>query len=146
MAKIKLSAGGFSLIPEGEHVFKIVSASYDEDFGKLEVGMVTASGQKHNNKFNLINNSGEINEPALNAFTFFARTALNNFNLDEIDHEDLIGCYIKCTVEHDIQPSRTDPAKTVAFVRLTDKAPASGFESAAAPAKKGAINLDALLG
>jgi hypothetical protein len=31
-------------------------------------------------------------------------------------------------VEHDVLPSRKDPAKTVTFCRLTDKAPASGFD------------------
>ena len=128
MAKIKLSKGGFTPIPEGEHIFKITKSTYDEDFGKLEIEMVIASGQKHIERFSLIRNDGEINEGALNAFSYFAKTALNNFNLDEIDHEDLVGCYIKATVEHEKVPSKNDPAKTVTFLRLTDQAPASGFE------------------
>ena len=33
MAKIKLSEGGFTPIPEGEHIFKITKSTYDEDFG-----------------------------------------------------------------------------------------------------------------
>ena len=41
MAKIKLSEGGYTPIPEGEHIFKITKSTYDEDFGKLEVEMVT---------------------------------------------------------------------------------------------------------
>ena len=40
MAKIGLS-DGFSLIPEGTHVFKITGVSYKEAFGKLEVTMQT---------------------------------------------------------------------------------------------------------
>jgi hypothetical protein len=163
MAKIPLSKGGFNPIPEGEHIFKVVSSTYDDDFGKLEVELVTASGQKHTERFNLIGDDGEINEKAQNAFSFFAKTALNNYNLEEIDHEDIVGCYIKCMVEHDIQPSKKDPAKTVTFCRLTDKEPASGFETAEAPpaqsskpktsaptpaptAKGGKVDLDALLG
>ena len=43
MAKIGLS-DGFSLIPEGTHVFKITGVSYKEAFGKLEVTMQTQSG------------------------------------------------------------------------------------------------------
>jgi hypothetical protein len=58
-------------------------------------------------------------------------------------------------VEHDVLPSRKDPAKTVTFCRLTDKAPASGFEneesetpasSKSTPAKNSKIDLDDLLG
>lgn len=159
MAKIKLSEGGYTPIPEGEHIFKIVKSTYDEDFGKLEVEMVTAKGQKHIERFSLIRDDGEINEGAQNAFSFFAKTALNNYNLEEIDHEDIVGCYIKCMVEHDVLPSKKDPAKTVTFCRLTDKEPASGFETSdklaektketkteSKGAKNGTIDLDKLLG
>ena len=34
MAKIGLS-DGFSLVPEGTHVFKIITVNYNEDFGKM---------------------------------------------------------------------------------------------------------------
>ncbi len=159
MAKIKLSEGGFTPIPEGEHIFKITKSTYDEDFGKLEVEMITASGQKHIERFSLITNEGEVNEGALNAFSYFAKTALNNFNLDEIDHEDIVGCYMKCTVEHEKVPSNKDPAKTVTFIRLTDKSPASGFENTEKTKQisnavkngikdgiKAGIDLDAILG
>jgi hypothetical protein len=152
MAKIKLSKGGFTPIAEGEHIFKITKSTYDEDFGKLEIEMVIASGQKHIERYSLIRNDGEINEGALNAFSYFAKTALNNFNLDEIDHNDLVGCYIKATVEHEKLPSKNDPAKTVTFLRLTNQAPASGFEKEEEREKSnesdtsGGIDLDDLLG
>lgn len=152
MAKIKLSKGGFTPIAEGEHIFKITKSTYDEDFGKLEIEMTIASGQKHIERFSLIRNDGEINEGALNAFSYFAKTALNNFNLDEIDHNDLVGCYMKATVEHEKVPSKNDPAKTVTFLRLTDQAPASGFEKEEEREKSnesntsGGIDLDAILG
>ncbi len=152
MAKIKLSKGGFTPIAEGEHIFKITKSTYDEDFGKLELEMVIASGQKHIERYSLIRNDGEINEGALNAFSYFAKTALNNFNLDEIDHEDLVGCYIKATVEHEKIPSKNDPAKTVTFLRLTNLSPASGFEKEEEKETSnknntsGSINLDDLLG
>jgi hypothetical protein len=152
MAKIKLSKGGFTPIAEGEHIFKITKSTYDEDFGKLEIEMVIASGQKHIERYSLIRNDGEINEGALNAFSYFAKTALNNFNLDEIDHNDLVGCYIKATVEHEKLPSKNDPAKTVTFLRLTNQAPASGFEKEEEREKSNesdtsnGIDLDDLLG
>jgi len=159
MAKIPLSKGGYTPIPEGEHIFKVVKSTYDEDFGKLEVELITASGQRHTERFNLIGNDGEINEKAQNAFSFFAKTALNNYNLEEIDHEDIVGCYIKCKVEHDVLPSRNDPARTVTFCRLTYIESASGFEneeaetptpseakSTPATKKNSKIDLDDLLG
>lgn len=148
MARIKLSEGGFTPIPEGEHIFKIVKSNYDEDFGKLEIEMVTQSGQKHIERFNLINNEGEVNEGALNAFSYFAKTALNNFNLDEIDHTDIEGCYIKATVVHNKQPSNKDPNKTVTFVNLKEYSVASGFEDkpdVKVPSNPGGIDLDAIL-
>ncbi len=152
MAKIKLSESSFTPIPEGEQIFKITKATYDEDFGKLEVEMVTVSGQKHIERFSLINNEGEINEGALNAFSYFAKTALNNFNLDEIDHEDIIGCYMKAEVTHNKVPNKKDPSKMMTFSQLGEKYPASGFEIDGTDGKttkatnKGPIDLDKILG
>jgi len=154
MAKIKLAEGGYTPIPEGENVFKITKSTYDEDFGKLEIEMVTAKGQKHIERYSLITNDGEINEGALRAFSYMAKTALNNFNLDEIDHEDIVGCYIKAVVEHEKVPSNKDPAKTLTFVNLSNYSPASGFETAEkdtpttkkTKSKSNPVDLDALLG
>lgn len=149
MAKIRLSEGGFTPIPKGTHIFKITKSTYDEDFGKLEVEMVTKSGQKHIERFSLIGNDGEVNEGANKAFSYFAKTALNNFDLDEIDTDDIVGCYIEAEVEHDVRPHRNDPAKKVTFVRLGDKSPASGFDDDGnedAPVQENKIDLDLLLG
>ena len=57
MAKIGLSEG-FSLIPKGTHVFQIVKVNYKEDFGKMEVTMQLASGQKHVERFSLLDSNG----------------------------------------------------------------------------------------
>ena len=154
----KLSEGGFQLVPEGPHIFKITDYKWDEDFGKLEFTLETANGYKHIERFGLLDADGEVNEKANNAYSFFARTALNNPSLDEIEHGDLVGCYIEATVEHETKPNKNDPAKTVTFVRLGDKKAASGFgktapkeKTSAAPAtgsakKSGKVNLDDLLG
>jgi len=120
MASIGLSSG-FTLIPEGRHIFKIVGCTYKEKFGKIEVKLETKNGQKHTERYDVSKDGG------LNAFSYFAKTALNNFDLTEIDHEDLIGHYIDCEVVHTTQPHRDDPEKTVTFVNLGDKAPADGF-------------------
>lgn len=137
MAKIALTEG-FSLIPEGTHIFKIIKVAYKEEFGKLEVKMKTSKGQTHTERFNLMQQDGSMNEGAYNAFSFFAKTALQDYTLTEIDHNELVGHFIKCSVEHDTQPYNKNPNKTVTFIRLGDKSPADGFdeEEVAAPAPK----------
>ena len=80
MAKIGLTEG-FTLIPEGTHVFKITEVNYKEDFGKMEVVMQTAKGQKHIERFSLLNKDGEPNQGGLNAFSYFAKTALDDFTV-----------------------------------------------------------------
>lgn len=146
---IKLT-GGYTPIPEGVHVFKIISAVYKEEFGKLEIKMQTKQGKIHTERFQLTRN-GNPNEGAYKAFSFFARTAMNDFSLEEIDHEDLVGKYIKCGVEHEVVPSTTKPGETMTFVHLTDKFVATGYdEEDEAPKKveapKGGFNLEDLLG
>lgn len=129
MAKIKLVEGGFSLIPEGTTTFKIVGVEYKEDFGKMKVELQTKGGQKHFENFSLLTKSGEVNEGALKAFSYFAKTALNNYSLDEIDEEDLIGCYITATVKHEEFESNKEPGKMLKSARLNDYAVAVGFGS-----------------
>ena len=129
MAKIRLSEGGFTLIPEGTTTFKIVGVEYKEDFGKMKVEMQTKDGKKHTEHFGLQTKDGEVNEGALKAFSYFAKTALNNYSLDEIDETDLIGCYITATVKHEEFESNKEPGKMLKSVRLNDYAVAVGFGS-----------------
>ena len=114
MAKIGLSEG-FTLIPKGTHVFKIVEVKYKEDFGKMEIVMQLASGQKHTERFSLLNADGEPNQGGLNAFSYFAKTALNDYTLTEIDHEELVGHSIRCEVapapQKESKPAATAPAE-----------------------------------
>lgn len=129
MAKIKLSSGGFTLIPEGVTTFKIVGVDYNEDFGKMKIELQTKTGVKHSENFTLLTNKGEVNEGALKAFSYFAKTALNNYQLDEIDETDLIGCYITATVKHEEFESNREPGKMLKSARLGDYAVAVGFGS-----------------
>lgn len=154
MARIPISSG-FTLIPEGEYVFYITDATYDEKWGRLEVKFVTAQGMTHIERFTLKDSNDEPNEKALNAFSFFAKTALNDFSITEIDHRDLIGHYIRAEIIHTEMPSKKDPTKTVTFARFGDKSPADGFDSVPvsttvekpteSAVRKGAVDLDALL-
>lgn len=133
MAKIKLAEGGFTLIPEGVTTFKITKVNYKEDFGKMEIELQTKDGKKHTERFGLMKNNGEVNEGALKAFSYFAKTALNNFQLDEIDHDDIEGCYITACVKHEAYEYEKDgETKTGKSARLSDYAVAVGFGSSKA--------------
>jgi len=128
MARIPMTSG-FVLIPEGEYVFRIYDASYDEEFGKIEVKLVTAQGLTHTERFSLKDANDEWNEKALNAFSYFAKTALNDFTREDVDPEELIDHYIRAEVVHsEPMPNRNDPTKTVTFANLGDKSPAEGFD------------------
>ena len=129
MAKITLTSGGFSLIPEGTTTFKIVDVEYKEDFGKMTVNMQTKTGAKHTERFSLLKANGEVNEGALKAFSYFAKTALNNFGLDEIDDQAIVGCYITATVTHEDYDyvNKDGDRKTGKSAKLSDYAVAVGF-------------------
>lgn len=151
MGRFKLSAG-FTLIPEGEHVFKITSIKYDEDFGKMEVRMSTKNGAVHTERFNMLNNDGTMNDGALRAFGFLAQNALNDFSEREIDEQELVGHYVKAEVRHVKGQNANDRGEYPTFVNLGRKSPASGFEGEA-PVEESpkaettsGVDLSALLG
>ncbi len=126
MARIPMTSG-FVLIPEGTYVFGIYAATYDEEFGKIEIKLVTAKGMTHTERFSIKDSNDQLNEKALNAFSYFAKTAMNDFDLEDVDPEELIGHFIEAEVVHTNLPSNKDPNKTVTFANLGDKAPADGF-------------------
>lgn len=136
MAKMKLSESTFTLIKEGITTFKVMEVKDDkyEDFGKLEVKLQTAKGETHIERFTLMTKDGEVNEGALKAWSYFARTCLNNFQADEIDTQDIVGCYVTATVKHEkFTRTKGDKAGTEGTsVKLNDYTTASGFGSAAA--------------
>lgn len=128
MARIPMTSG-FTLIPEGEYVFRIYDAIYDEDFGKIEVKLVNAQGATHTERFTIKNKDDEYNEGALNAFSYFAKTALNDYGVEDIDPSDLIDCYIWAEVVHSKVESNKEPGKMVTFANLRDKASAEMFDT-----------------
>ena len=146
MARIPMT-GGFQIMPEGEQVLKITKAEYDEDFGKAIFTLTNAKGQTCQERFNLLNLDNTPNERALNAFSFFAKTAMNNFDLEDVDPTELVGRYIRAEVIHNKVPSTQDPTKMKTFVNLGSKSPADGFDGMVAEAPKAAgLDLNALLG
>ena len=124
---MKLSESKFKLIAEGTHTFKVMEVNDEkyEDFGKLAVKLQTAKGETHNENFTLLKKNGELNEGALKAWSYFARTCLNNFQADEIDTQDIVGCYITATVKH--EPYTKNDGSDGTSVKLNDYTTSTGF-------------------
>lgn len=130
MARIPMTSG-FMVIPEGTYIFRIYDVSYDEEFGKIVIKLVTADGMTHTERFSIKDSNDELNEKALNAFSYFAKTAMNDFELEDIDPEELIDHYIEAEVVHSKVPSNKDLSKSLTFANFGDKAPADGFDTEA---------------
>ncbi len=154
MAKVPMTSG-FTLIPEGEYVFRIYDVEQNETFGKIIVKLVNAQGMTQIERFSLKNQNDEWNEGALNAFSYFAKNALNDFTREDVEPRELIDHYIKAEVVHsDPIPNRNDPSKTIVFANLGDKSPADGFDTEPVKkaltlgktTKKPSMNLDDILG
>ena len=128
MARIPMTSG-FTLIPEGTYVFRIYDASYDEEFGKIEIKLVNAAGMTHTERFSIKDKNDELNEKALNAFSYFAKTAMGDYSLEDVDPEELVDHFICAEVVHTKLPSNKDPNKTVTFANLGDKSPAEYFDT-----------------
>ena len=132
MALIPMTSG-FAICPKGVHIFRIYKVDYNEEFGKLVVHLVNAQGITVQERFSLMGADGNINERACSAFSFFAKTALNNFTIEAVDPVTLVDHYIKADVTHTEVPSNKDPNKTITFVNLGDKWVADGFDTPATP-------------
>lgn len=132
MAMIPMTSG-FTLCPKGVQVFRIYKVDYNEEFGKLVVHLVNAQGITQQERYSLMGADGNINEKACAAFSFFAKTALNDFSLEAVDPATLVDHYIKADVIHTTQPNKNDPTKTVTFANLGDKWVADAFDTAPVP-------------
>ena len=132
MAMIPMTSG-FTLCPKGVQVFRIYKVDYNEEFGKLVIHLVNAQGITQQERYSLMGADGNINEKACAAFSFFAKTALNDFSLEAVDPATLVDHYIKADVVHTEMPSNKDPNKTVTFANLGDKWAADGFDTTPVP-------------
>lgn len=128
MSIIKLSKSKYGIIAEGTYVFTIMEVSYDEDFGKISIDMKNENDEIFTQKYNLKTADDTPNEKSLSMFSFFAKTALNNFDLEEIDPEELVGHKLLATVSHkQVESNKT--GKMLTFANLTDLAPYAQEES-----------------
>lgn len=117
----------YTPLTEGTHVFEITDTTYDEEFGKLKISLKTAEGATTTKTFSFRKPDGTINDAVSRIFSYFARVALQNKELKEIDPEMLVGHYIKCDVTTSEVESTTEPGKMMKFFNLNNYSEASGF-------------------
>lgn len=111
MSKITLSQNTSTpRLTDGVHVFKITSANYQSDFGKLSIVMETYEGAKHYENFSFLKNDGTQNEGALTAFSSLCRAIFGN--VDEIETADLVGKFVKCEIGHESYESKDGTTKS----------------------------------
>jgi hypothetical protein len=91
-----------------------------------------------------LDKQGQPNPKALVAFSFFARAAMDDPNLDEIDESELVGRYIEAEVTHEKVPHRDDPEKIMTFVRLGKKTAVKRFAPGAKAVEAKAVEAKAV--
>lgn len=127
MARIPMT-GGFSLMDEGVQVLRIYGVDYSEVFGNLTVYLVNAKAQTMRETFRFKGKNGQPSEGAMNAFSYFAKTAMQDFEMEDVDPQDLVGRYIQCDVVH----NQNGDGRTFANLGR-DKEAADGFEGPVDP-------------
>jgi len=126
MATINLTSN-FDVIPEGEDIFRVYATEYKETFGALKVFVVNAKGRTAILNYKFMNTDGSQNDTAYSLFSWFARAAMGDKMLTNVDPEKLINKYIKAKVTHSHVPSRENPGETMTFVNLRNYEHADGF-------------------
>ena len=145
MAKINLaeSTGGSYIKEASEKVLlQITHAKYNPDFGKVEMILTNEKGETMNNNFNLLNSDGKsMNEGALKAFSYFARVALGDWDRDDIEDEELVGCYIRGDIKLSEGKEKNKSGEIMVFANL-DKVYTTNDSFAKSKVKSAAIDED----
>lgn len=107
MARIPMT-GGFTPMDEGVQVLRIYGVEYKETFGNLTIYMCNARAQTMRETFRFKGGKdGKPNEGAMNAFSYFAKTAMDDFGMEDVDPQELVGHYIQVEVVHNESNGRT---------------------------------------
>lgn len=123
MSRIALT-GGFTIMPEGEQILCITKVEYDESFGRMSVTMQNADGQRHFENFRFLDATGAENQKAIGAFSSLAKAAIGDSNAEEVDTDDLVGCFVKAEISHREYEDKDGKMRTA-----TQKAPGSWWET-----------------
>ena len=123
MSRIALT-GGFTIMPEGVHILCIKKIEYDESFGRMSITMENAEGQKHFENFRFLDSTGADNQKALSAFSALAKAAIGDNDAEEVDTDELLGCFVKAEICHREYEDKDGKTKTA-----TQKAPNTFWET-----------------
>lgn len=122
MSSIPLT-NGFKLMSEGEHLLKVVDVKDNMDFGKVNIKLKNAKGESITNRFTLKKASGDWHEGALNAFSFFVKTVMNDYTLKSIEPKEMIGHFVIGEVTYTTQTNKNDESKTITFANISEVHP-----------------------
>lgn len=121
MAKIELTKmSGSAFIKEAgaKVLLQITHCKYNQEFGKVEMTLTNEKGETMNNNFSLMNSDGSPNEKALKAFSYFACTALGDWDRDDIEDEELVGCYVRGDIKLTEGKEKNKDGETMVFANL----------------------------
>lgn len=91
------------MLAEGVYTFTVMDAEYDEKFEKLKIKFESDKGDKHTESFLMIDGKKRPIEWQVRKMTYFVRTILDSYDLDELTQEvvaDMIGRSITAEVVH----------------------------------------------
>lgn len=128
-------------LEEGVHNFKIVAVDYKEDFMKLSITLRTKFGAETYVNFNFLGNDGKPNEVANRIFSFFARTALHDKDVKQVDPETLVGRYVQATATKRTYTNKDGEEKTAFDIKNFKEI--NGFDDEIATA---GVDLASLIG
>lgn len=112
MVKVKTAELGYVLLPEGHTEFQIIHVGYEEykESGKLKIEMITSTGTKHTEQFNLIDDQNNLNLKALNGWKFWIGTITGIWNEQNVDYDVLEGKFFAADVT--VEESKTINQRT----------------------------------
>lgn len=125
MAKIQLT-GTFPILPEGEYILKITNVLYNEVKDVVTVYFITQDNRPHKEPYYFKNREGKTNDAGINNFSKMVHDALQDYNITSIEHDEIIGRYLHCTIVHKEYPDRYNNIQTSATIK--EHSPANGFD------------------
>lgn len=110
--KLSKVRSGFQLIPEGEHILQITKVEDKSKFEKMEVTLKTSDGLSTVNRYNIGNEKG------FELFSELIRTAVKDYDSEEIKVQSAVGKFILATVKHTKVESTKNPDQIFTYVNV----------------------------
>ena len=123
MAVVGINKGNsYEVLPEGKTILQITKVVYKQAFNKIEVTLVNRDGISHTERFMLNTDGG------LKAFSYFAHKAVNDWENEEVDTDELVGKFLRVDVVHNRIESSKEAGKMLTFANLKNYEPATDWD------------------